>query len=185
MGPKSGFGEFEKDIDDSIMLGVPVAVGARTASLTDPDVGLPSWRLRPNIDRPNQHMCTSDTAKHLSDCQKPTMSKFHSLWLSADGRSVIDLGHWIAVVGYDPNNYYYIDTFGQGTFNGVRINGRIGPTDDDKNYWHPGPGDFEIPHVWSITKPMLWELVSQGSRGAWLKYALVNSSDANHTHDPW
>jgi RHS repeat-associated protein len=174
----ASYGTFQKNVQYSIAVGVPMMVAARTASLTNADVGLPSWALQQG-DKPNQLLCTSDNPKKPStECTglgNSEWSNFYSLYPKGD------IGHWISIVGYDNDNYYYLDTCPRGDkfAHGGTIKCRVeGPEDDDEVNLHQG---LTIPHVWMISKDDLWQLISKWPGGAWIRY----TGAPVHTHNPW
>jgi hypothetical protein len=170
---KTAHQAFTDDLRSSLMNGVPFAVGGRTASLTNPDVGMPSWKLNGHYAA-NQWMCTSanpDKKSLAASCPagKPNVqSKFYSLYMGHDQKSAIDGGHFIAIVGYDEKNYYYLDTCARGTFANGPMKCRAGDPDDSypNDLYH----DTSIPHVWKIPQSDMWQLVSEWSAGGWIKY---------------
>jgi hypothetical protein len=97
-------------------------------------------------------------------------SQFWSLYMGHDGKSPVDGGHFIAIVGYDSDNYYYLDTCAHGQFAnvGMLTCRNPGPIDDNQraDMYHGTP----YAHVWRIGKANLWQLVAEWPAGGWIQY---------------
>jgi hypothetical protein len=150
--------KMDQNVADSIALGVPVWVSTYTASSTTDD-GLPSWKTTPH-----DH-CLSWANKKKTVCG--LWNGYHSL---APG------GHAIAVVGYDSDYYYYIDTCGNGQWGSLYLKCRHGPRDDayqGKKYQTYHWTGSTYSHVWRIAKSSLYDLMWDYGKygGAYLSYA--------------
>jgi RHS repeat-associated protein len=186
-GEKSGSAQFamgsggdtelavDSNVSMSIDLGVPVWVAIRTASLYR-NIGLPSWRVR-NVPYGRKLAGKWSTYAKWSD--------YHSL-----DEGPLNAGHAIAIVGYDSSNYYYIDTCGQGQFNGAHVSCRAGPYDDYTgfSYRHGASDTSHINHVWKISKDdmhqLMYEWTTKPGVHRW-KSAYVYFNGNAICHYPW
>jgi hypothetical protein len=146
--------QMDRDVATSIGLGVPVWVSTDTASTTDPYVGLPSW-----LGYSNFSICVKYSGRR---CTKSVKSIFHGLQPG---------GHAIALVGYDTNSYYYVDTCAAGRWESY-MRCRFGPRDDISGRYVHTDSLTGLRHVWSISKADLYLLMQNYGvdGGAYLSY---------------
>jgi hypothetical protein len=142
--PRTPFATFNSDVERQIAFArAPVVVSVMTGSFPpagDGSVGLPSWKAK---------TCTEWQGKGAA-------KKCVGIWVAYQ-----DLPHWMAIVGYDADNFYYAATCWPGP-----ENCRYGPIPHEVNY----PGSTH-PYTWRVDKATLYWEMTRLPNGGYLEYA--------------